>query len=73
MSYFYAELTPTNAVLLLISILIAGGPMPPFLVSRPAWLKITLRTLLALLPQALALAQALAATQAQSPSNPYAL
>jgi hypothetical protein len=73
LAYFYAELTATNAALLLLATWAAAGPMPPFLQSSRAWQNASLRTLLTLVPLAIALAQTIAANQAAPPANPYAI
>jgi hypothetical protein len=73
LSRFYAELTPTNAALLFLSIALAGGPMPLFMSQRPAWQRSTLRVVLTLIPLTLAMAQSFTATQAETSPNPYSI
>jgi hypothetical protein len=73
LSCFYAELTTSNAALLFLAMMMAAGRLPEHVSARPAWQQVALRTGLTLLPLAVALAQALAAAQAEMSSNPYAI
>jgi hypothetical protein len=56
LSCLYAELTATNAALLFTALILAAGPMPAFMSSRPAWRKTSLRLVVTLLPLVVALA-----------------
>lgn len=71
LSSFYAELTPTNAALLITAILVAAGPIPAVMSPRPERLKAALRVALTLLPLSIALLQTIAANRAPAAASPY--
>jgi hypothetical protein len=68
---FYGKLTPANAALLLLSLVLAAGRLPRSIVTLPAWTAATIRVLLCLLPLGVALVRALAAAQAGMEAGPY--
>jgi hypothetical protein len=70
LSYFFGKLTLTNAALLLVSMLAAGGPMPAPLKPLSTWQQTTLRIAICLTPLAIAIAQSLAAANTPA-ASPY--
>lgn len=73
LSSFYAKLTPANAALLFLSLMIAGGRLPGFLSSWPSWQQVAIRAGVCLLPLTIALARAVAAAQASMSASPYGM
>jgi hypothetical protein len=69
LGYFYAELANADALLLAVALVAAGGwlPMPAW--SGPGW-RATVRAVLCVVPMALAVAGAYAATLAET-ASPY--
>jgi hypothetical protein len=55
LGHFYAELSATNAALLVAALVAASTPVPKSLAHHPAWLRIGTRTLLCLTPLAVAI------------------
>jgi hypothetical protein len=47
---FFANLTALNAVLLLVALLLAGGPLPQAIARQPVWLQLATRSLLCAVP-----------------------
>jgi hypothetical protein len=58
LSHFYAELTPTSATLLFVSLLLAAGRLPHFVSTWEAWQQIAARVGLCLVPLVFAVAHA---------------
>lgn len=56
LGYFFASLTATNMVLLFISLAAAGTAFPAVLNNRPAWQRLATRSVLCLVPLAIAIA-----------------
>ena len=69
LGYFYAELSLTNALLLALALVAAGGWLPMFPRAGFGW-RAALRAALCMVPMALAVAGAYAATMATS-ASPY--
>jgi hypothetical protein len=70
---FYGELRPANAALLFLSLVIAGGRLPRFVMTSPPLPQAAIRIGLCLVPLAIAVARAVAATQAEMSASPYAV
>ncbi len=56
LGHFYSELPSLTAALLALSLIVAGGHLPPFANRGPAWQQALIRTILCLMPLALAIA-----------------
>jgi hypothetical protein len=68
---FYGKLTPVNAALLLLSLVLAAGRLPRFVKTLPPWPAAMIRGLACLLPLGIALARAVTAAQAGMETGPY--
>lgn len=60
LGHFFASLSVANTVLLMLSLAAAGGPLPEFMICRPAWQRISARATVCLIPLIAALAKSLA-------------
>jgi hypothetical protein len=56
---FFANLSALNAVLLLVALLAAGGPLPRAMAIQPLWLQLAVRALLCSVPLAVAVVSVL--------------
>jgi hypothetical protein len=56
LGHFYAELSTTNAALLVAALVAAGAPLPKSLANHPAWLHTAARALVCFTPLGIALA-----------------
>jgi hypothetical protein len=68
---FYGKLTPVNAAMLLLSLVLAAGRLPRFIGSLPALQQAAVRIGLCLVPLAIALVRAALAAQAGMETGPY--
>jgi len=56
LGHYYSELSATNVALLVAGLVIAGGPLPRFMLPQPAWFGAAIRAVLCLLPLLIAIA-----------------
>lgn len=68
---FYGKLTPGNAALLFLSLVLSAGRLPRFVGSLRPWQQGAVRIGLSLAPLAIAVARAVAAAQAGMEAGPY--
>ena len=71
LGHFYAELTATNAALLVLSLIAAAGRLPAVVSKAPPWQQAALRATLCLVPLAVAIVSATAAVNGHGAANPY--
>jgi hypothetical protein len=70
---FYGELRPANAALLFLSLVMAAGRLPRFIMNVSPLAQGGMRMGLCLVPLGIALARAVAAAQANMSAGPYAV
>jgi hypothetical protein len=73
LSHFYAQLTPTNAAMLLLSLLFAAGRLPHVVSSWRPWQQLAVRAGLCLVPLVFAVASSALAAQSAAAGEPSSI
>jgi hypothetical protein len=73
LAHFYAQLTPTNATMLLISLVFAGGRLPHVVSTWQPWQQLAVRGGLWLVPLIFAVVSSALTAQTATSAGPYAV